>query len=260
MLIIISLAALLLRFSDQISQTFLGIKPTSGISVLSQPTEAKVYLDSQEVGQTPFEDKNLKVGDYIVKVEKDGAYWQGKVSLLAGTITVINRDLAQDQASSSGEILTLEKGAGLTVISNPAGADIEIDGKTYGKTPSTVNINTGDHTILLSYQNYLSRSIRVNLPESFNLTVSADLALTEADLTTITTPVINQTPQVTVLQTPTGFLRVRDKPSLNGKETAQVTPGDVLVLLEELDGWDRVRLDDKTEGFVSSAYVEKKNP
>lgn len=259
-LILISLMALLLRFSDKIAEVFLGIKPTSGISVLSQPQDAIVYLNDQQVGKTPFENKNLSAGIYNVKVEKDKAFWQGKVKLNPGTMGVVNRDLAPDSASSSGEVLNLERGEGLTIISSPTEAEVEIDSKPYGKTPLTVDINSGEHTILVSHINYLKRSIRADLPQNFNLTVSVDLALSEADLTAITNPVITQTPEVVVKNTPTGFLRLRDKPSLNGKEIAQVKPGDTLILLEEQGAWDRVRLSDGAEGFVSSAYVEKKNP
>ncbi len=257
-LIIISLIALLLRFSDKVAEIFLGVKKTSGISTFSEPTEAKVFLDGQEVGKTPYEDKSLEVKDYAVKIEKDKASWQGRVKLTPGTVTIVNRDIATDSASSAGEVLTLDKGRGLTVISSPTEADVEIDGKSYGKTPVTLNIDTGEHTILVSHPNYLNRSIRADLPSNFNLTVSVDLALSEADLTTIATPVTTQTPEVTVKQTPTGFLRVRDKPSLNGKEVAQVKPGDKLVLLEEQVDWDRVRLSSGSEGYVSSSYVEKK--
>lgn len=256
-LILISLAALLLRFSDKITEVFLGVRKTSGISILSEPKDAAVFLDSQEVGKTPFESKNLDVRDYTIRLDKEGASWQGKVKLTAGTVTVVNRSLAQDPASSAGEILTLDKGKKLTIISSPTEADVEIDGKAYGKTPATLDITTGEHTILLSHTNYLKRSIRASLPANFNLTVSVDLALSEADLTTIATPVEIQTPEVVVKETPTGFLRVRDKPNLNGKEISQVKPGDKLVLLEEQGSWDRVRLTDGTEGFVSSSYVEK---
>ena len=256
-LVLVSLAALLLRFSDKWAEIFFGIRKTSGIFVLSLPQEATVYINNKEVGKTPFEDKNLEVGTYTVKIEKSGAWWEGKVNLMPGTVTFINRDLASDSASSAGEILTLEKGKGLTIISNPPEADVEVDGKSWGKTPITVDAGSGDHTILISRANYLNRSIRANLPSDFNLTVSADLGLSEADLTAVTTPVITQTPQVLVKNTPTGFLRVRDKPNLNGKEITQVKPGDKLVLLEEQGSWDRVRLADETEGFVSSAYVEK---
>lgn len=258
-LVLISSVAILLRFSDNAAEIFLGIKQVSGISVLSEPAEATVFLNEKEVGTTPYEDKNLAVGDYVVKITKGKAAWQGRVKLTSGTVTVINRDLAEDLASSAGETLTLNRGKGMTIISNPTGAAVEIDGKPYGSTPITVNIEIGQHTILASHTNYLKRSIRADLPNNFNLTVSVNLALSEADLSSNQTPVITITPEIVVKQTPTGFLRVRDKASLNGKEIAQVKPGDSLILLEEQGSWDRVRLSNGTEGFVSSSYVEKKN-
>lgn len=258
-LVIISLVALLLRFSDKWAKTFLGIKQTSGISIYSLPSEAVVFLDDKEIGKTPYDNKNLEVKEYYVKIQKDQASWSGKVSLSPGTVTVINRDIASDSASSAGETLTLDKGKGITVISSPSESDVEIDGKVSGKTPLTLDLEAGEHTILISHANYLKRSVRAALPSNFNLLVSVDLALSEADLTVVATPTITQTPEVKVLQTPTGFLRVRDKPNLQGREIAQVNPGDTLVLLEEQGGWDRVRLASGTEGFVASSYVEKKN-
>lgn len=259
-LVIISLMALLLRFSDKISEVFLGVKAKSGISILSEPADATVFLDDKQVGQTPFEDKDLEIKDYTVRLQKGELTWQGKVKLIPGTVTVINRDIASDSASSAGEVLTLDKGRGLTLVSNPTEAKVEIDGKAYGKTPISVNVDTGEHTILISHANYLNRSIRAELPKDFNLTIFVDLAISEADLTTIATPVINQTTEVLVKQTPTGYLRVRDKADLVGKEIGRVKPGDTLVLLEEKGSWDRVRLSNGIEGFVSSSYVEKINP
>lgn len=258
-LVLISVIALLLRFSGKWTKDFFDIRQTSGISILSTPSEATVFLDGKEVGKTPYENQSLDTKTYRIKLIKDKASWSGVAKLTTGTITVINRDLAADPASAAGESLTLEKGKGLTIISNPSGADIEIDGKIYGKTPFTVSLDAGEYTILASYANYLKRSLRANLPDNFNLIVSIDLALSEADLTTVTTPVIVQTPEVVVKQTPTGFLRVRDKPNLNGKEIAQVKPGDTLVFLEEQGAWNRIRLPSGQEGFVSAAYVEKKD-
>lgn len=259
-LVLLSLLMLIVRFSGKGAEILLGIKPRSGISVLSKPDGATVFLDGVEVGKTPFEDKNLEVREYTVKIDKDGSIWQGKVTLSEGTVAVVNRDLVKDTSSQSGEVLTLEKGRGLTVISNPSDAEVEVDGKVLGKTPVTLILESGEHTILVSHPNFLKRSIRVNLPDRFNLTVSVDLGLAEADLTTIATPAIKVTPEVLVLDTPTNFLRVRDKASLNGKEIARVKPGDRLILLEDLGDWVRVRLPDNTEGYVSAAYVEKKNP
>lgn len=265
-LIIISLAVILLRFSDKIAEIFLGIKQISGITITSNPTEATVFLNDKEVGQTPFEDKNLDAGDYSIRIEKDKAVWRGRVKLISGTVTLVDRDIATDSASSAGEVLNLDKGKGLIVVSNPTGADIEIDGKAYGKTPTTVNIDTGSHNILVSHSGYLNRSIKADVLDNFNLTVAVDLALSEADLTSIATaltPVVTQTPEVVVKNTVSpnpGFLRVRDKPSAAGKEIAQVKPGEVLILLEEQGAWDKVRLSSGIEGFVSAAYVVKKQP
>lgn len=60
---------------------------------------------------------------------------------------------------------------------------------------------------------------------------------------------------VTVSDTPTGFLRVRETP--NGKEIGKVSPGDKLPFLEDAEGWYKVQLEDGTEGFVSKEYSVK---
>lgn len=261
LLLLISILVLAIRFGGAQFKGLLGFSGKSGISVLSVPEGAQVFLDSRQVGTTPFEDKNLEAKDYLLKIQKDNLSWQGKVNLNPGTVTVVNRELAADIASSSGEVLTLEMGRGVTIVSNPSGADVEIDGKNIGKTPLTVNIDTGEHTFNISRSNYLNRSIRAQLPPNYNLIISTDLALSETDLPAITAPLVTQTAQVVVKDTVNpypGFLKVRDQASLNGKEIARVKSGDSLILLEELSGWDRIRMSNGTEGFVSSDYVSKK--
>lgn len=246
----------MVRFSSQFKDV-LGVSDKAGLRVLATP-QAQVFIDGSEVGNTPFEDTNLSKKEYEVKVLSGEMVWQAKVRLSAGTLTIINRELAKDTTSSAGETLTLEKGKGVTVISSPDGADIEIDGKVYGKTPTKVDIEPGEHTFNISKGNFLKRSINASVPQNYNLILNVDLALSEADLTNINTPVITQTPMVVVKSTPTGFLRVREKASTSSKEVSQVKPGDELVLLEELPSWNRVRLPDGTEGYVSTSYIEKK--
>src|SRR3989338_9108897 len=92
-LVILSLTALLLRFSGAWTQIFFGVKQTSGLSIYSLPSEAAVFLDEKEVGKTPYEDKNLDTRQYTVKIQKDQASWSGKVKLSPGTVTVIYRDI-----------------------------------------------------------------------------------------------------------------------------------------------------------------------
>ncbi len=238
-LVLISIFILLIRFADFGLQSFLGAKKVSGINILSMPSGATVFLDGVEAGKTPYEDKNLTPKEYAIKIEKADLIWQGRVKLTVGTVTAISRDLAKD-------------------FSSPDGAQVEVDGKPYGITPVSLKLGSGDYMVVLSRPGYLKRSIRINLSEGYRLVVSVDLALSEADLTAVQTPPITQTPEVVVKDTPTGFLRVRDKPALSGKEIAQVKPSDTLILLEELVGWYRVRLANGTEGYVSTSYVDKK--
>ncbi len=57
--------------------------------------------------------------------------------------------------------------------------------------------------------------------------------------------------------TPTGWLRVRDNPSVQGKEVARVNVGDRLISTEQKQGWYSVTLEDNVTGWVSGDYVKK---
>lgn len=257
-LVLISLIILTIRFASSPLEKFLETKAKSGIKILSVPEGIDVYLDDQLVGKTPFEDSSLEAKEYLVKIKSKENVWQSKIFLSAGTLSVVNRELLE-ASTSAGEVLTLDRGKGLFVTSWPTGAEVELDGKSSGKTPIGVDILPGEYTIILSQGGYLKRSIKVSVPDGFRLNLNVDLALSELNLTDFNSAPITTTPIVIVKATPTGFLRVRNKPSLLGVEIGRVNPGDELVLLEEGPSWDRVKLSDGKEGYVSVAYVQKKN-
>ncbi|MDO8498507.1 MAG: PEGA domain-containing protein [bacterium] len=256
-LLFLSMLALAARFGAKPLAQVLGYQTRAGLKVVSEP-QATVFINGKEVGQTPFEDDNLQVREYQVSLVKNEMVWQGTVKLNKGTLSVANRELGETAAFSSGEVLTLESGKGITVTSLPEGVKVEIDGKDYGQTPvSLTDLAVGDHNLLLSKDGYLQRSIRATLPAGLQLHLDVDLAISESLAEDTPAPVTPVIPKVTVLQTPIGFLRLRDRPSLQGKEIAQATVGSSLTLLEELSGWDKVRLDNGLEGYVSSSYVRK---
>lgn len=258
-LVFISIVVLSIRFGSQPLSALLGYQVKAGLKVTSMP-EATVFLNGKEVGNTPYQDENLQAGDYRVKLEVDKSSWEGSVNLSQGTLSVVNRELAETTASSSGEVLTLNPGKGVVITSSPSEAQVEIDGKDYGKTPLAVSdLSSGEHTFLINHDSFLKRSIRASLPENMLLSIDVNLAISEVDLGGITTPTVISPQKLVVKQTPTGFLRVRNKPSLNGEEVGKVSSGDNLLLLEELSGWDRVRLDNGTEGYISSSYVQKQS-
>lgn len=256
-LLSISLVVLLVRFGIKPLTALLGYQQRGGIKITSLPS-ARVFLDDNEVGTTPFQSENLKPGEHGLKLLSTNSDWQGKVNIPAGTLAVVNREISDSIASSSGEVLTLVKGKGAVIVSNPAEALVEIDGKVIGTTPlAATDIAVGEHTFILSHPNYLKRSVRAYVADKLALQMVVDLAITEADLASLP----SSTPAITTLivkDTPTGFLRVRDRPSLSASEISRVSPGDRLTLLEESGSWLRVKTPDNKEGYVASSYIEKK--
>lgn len=237
----------------------IGYQAKAGLKITSTP-EAAVLVNGEEVGKTPYEDSNLLVGEYLIKLTTDKAVWQSKVRLTKGTVAVINRDMGESIASSSGEILSLDRGTGVFVTSTPEGAGVEIDGRQYGRTPVlAADLKPGEHTFLLSHDGYLKRSIKATLPEDLALNLDVSLAIAEMDLGSFTLPKEEAVTKLRVKQTPTGFLRVRDDPSTKGVEVGRASVGDNLTLIEELPGWYKVRMEDGTEGYVSAAYIQKQS-
>lgn len=261
----ISFLAIILRFGTNPLIQVLNLEPKSGIRVESN-IKAKLTLNDKDVGFTPFIDENLKEGKYLVALKNQeatgsGEYlWQGYVDLNSGTLTVVNREIASSPLTSSGEVINLNKGSGVTVVSIPSSAQVFLDGKDLGRTPvSLSNVPSGEHQFLISKENFLKRSIRATSVDGYNLTINVDLAVSEVDLTKLATTPIEEEAQVVVKKTPTGFLRVRAQANTSSQEVGRVKPGDILILLEQIPNWNRVRLPDGKEGYVSSTYTEKKN-
>lgn len=258
-LIFLSVFFLSLRFLGPLILSQFNLQAKAGIRVMSTPENATVFLDGTERGKTPFEETSLNPGEYLVKLNQGETSWQGRVRLNSGTLSVVNRELSKELISSSGEILTLESGQGVTIISSPSSAQLEIDGKLIGKTPINVEVVEGDHTFVLSLDNYLKRSIRAYVPKKYSLNLNVDLALAPTLATESPTPTIMAKKTLLVVkETPTGFLRVRDRPSLSGLEIARVAPGNELELIEEGPQWTKIKTAQGLEGYVSTTYVEKK--
>lgn len=264
-LVFLSILVLGIRFGYQPLEKIFNLAPRSGLRVESNP-KLKVFLADKEVGVTPFQNENLPSGEYLISLTKEeqsatgsASLWQGYVKLNPGTLSVVNREIAQTPAVSSGEVITLEKGQGATIISNPSGAEVFVDGISRGRSPLVISDTTsGEHQFLLSKDSFLKRTIRATLVEGFNLTLNVDLAISEAELTKLPTVPISSPPQIVIKSTPTGFLRVRNAPSLSGQEIAQVKPGESFALVEEQADWYKIKLSDGKDGYISSQFAEKK--
>jgi len=230
-------------------------KNNAGLQIFSQP-QADVFLNSEKVGQTSFLSKELVAGDYDLKIATGSASWQTKIKLNGGALTVVNRQLSSGNFfDEQGEILTLEDGKGLIVTSNPSGAEVMIDDQKKGVSPLVLSDQeAGSFRISLEKEGYLSRSVAVQIHPDFKTVVHVDMA---QDLSKTekeeSESLISKS--VVISATPTGWLRVRSEPSLQGAEVAKVNTGESFSLLEEKDSWYKIVLKDGKEGWVSSQYA-----
>ncbi len=256
----------------------------AGLYVKSNPP-ASIFLDTRFLGRTPYQEK-LEPGEYTLKLIPEStattaASWQGKITLQPNILTYVNRELGETDLTSSGEVVTLEKLSGknteISVNTVPDGASVKIDNEDKGTAPVSVkNIEPGEHEIVVSSPGFITRAANVKATIGFKLiatiqlgigqngtvkeqpkdTTSEDDTQNKEDSTTKTSATTPQKPYVEVLNTPTGWLRVRLEPSLQASETARVNPKETYPLLDEQSGWYKIKLSN-SEGWISSTYAKK---
>jgi len=68
-----------------------------------------------------------------------------------------------------------EQAAKCSFISSPEGAEIRVDGKFVGSTPSAVNLSTGDHAVVVSMAGFADWKRQLTVSPGSDLTVKAVL-------------------------------------------------------------------------------------
>lgn len=254
-------------------------KKEGRLQVASRPGAA-IFLDNVMKGNTPFIN-TLKEGSYLLKIVPDGvatsaASWQKKISIYSGALTYVDVQLESTDIASWADVYWLtqksgfDKSSSLTIETEPSGALIYIDNDEKGVSPLTLeNVVQGSHELSVFMPGFSRRSKKINISPGFVLHAYVKLALDPSQKShyTISTPDLIATSAasikepantVRILDTPTGWLRVREEPSLAGSESARVNPGQRFELVEEQIGWYKIKVDSLIQGWISSQYAEKK--
>lgn len=264
-------------------QFYLNLNARKGALQVTSSPESKVYLNNKYIGQTPLckceAADMLSAGEYTIRIVPTDSTlreFQEKITISQAVLTVVDRKFGRD-ALSEGSIISLsplndKKKTELLIVSFPQGADVYLDDASIGTTPLLHKDPTeSDHILKVSKDGYNEKEVRIRTPLGYKLTVATYLSTdatapsatptnTNLTPTIATTPGISETPtqqKVVILQTPTGFLRVRSSASTTGFEVGRVQPGQTYSLATESDGWYQIILNDGTKGWVSSDYAEK---
>ena len=262
---------------------------TGRLKVLSSPT-AGIFIDNAAMGKTPFETR-LKPGEYTIKLIPEGedtqiVSWSGKISVIENALTYVSREMGTTELTSSGEVLMITKMKNspkgetgqVAIETDPTGAIVFLDNDEKGVTPLILDeAAPGDHELAVYLPGLFRQSQKINVEVGHIVNASFKLGLDKTHKTledgleekkknaSTSAAVNDETATDTsrsgketlkILDTPTGFLNVREDPSTSGKKITEVNPNEEYEYTDESGGWYLIKLKDGVEGWVFGEYVE----
>lgn len=265
----------------------------AGIQVTAHP-DANIIINGKAVGKTPYYVENATPGNTTVQLTAidSGQAWEGKINLVSGTLATIHREFGASPDKSHSYSLSFEKlsnskDSSVSIISLPPNATVSIDGKPQGFTPSNVDVAAGPHVFSFTAPGYQDKIVNAAVQSGYRLNLNLTMATMDAVPTPTPTPVATVSasltptptkaigtitplpkqasssstlvkPYVEILETPTGWLKVRDTASTTGNEIAKVNPGDKFAYkeLDSTTSWYSIEYTKGLWGFVSSQYAK----
>lgn len=237
----------------------------SGVEIMSYPT-AKVIINGKEMGMTPYKNTSLSPGDSEVKLIAGDQQWQQKIKLQNNSNTVVDWEFGSQDNLSGGYVLYMEKTgddkrAGILVNSFPNKSSVAIDGEIKGYSPLKIDdIGVGDRQITISFPGYKSTNVFIKAINSYQFVIENKLAEEEIETDDIQleeNPTAQLNNSITIKETETGWLRVRESSSSAAIEVGRVKPKEKYTLLEETTEWDKIDLGNGKSGWISAKYAEK---
>lgn len=250
-------------------------KDRGALQVTSTPL-SKVYLDGKLVGQTPLckcdLNSMIEVGDHALRiVPNEGNFdpFEQKITINPKVLTVVDRTFGA-QALAEATIISLnpltdKNQSSISVISFPISAQVFLDNTLQGQTPLLINnVTQSDHELKLTKQGYKDKTVRIRSVLGYKLDALIFLGIDQQIASVSATPIASASAtsfssKIIILQTPTGFLRVRKTSSISSETIGEVKPGETYDLIDEKGGWYEIKFKDEVNGWVSSQYAKKQS-
>ncbi len=232
-----------------------------GIRIETTP-EASVFINGSLVGETPYKG-SFKAGTILLRLVPKGSSenlipFETSLTLAPGIETVVGRNFGMSEDSSSGYVISFEKTgsrtAGLVAISQPDNAQVLIDGVSRGFSPYNVSaIAPAKHTITIKSPEYSDFSMTIQTLVGYRLTFYGKLGRGGGQDSSPGDKSQGTVKIVEILDTPTGYLRVRSEPGVGGEEIAQVKPGESFPYLDTdvATGWIQIQYEATKSGLPS---------
>jgi len=163
----------------------------------------------------------------------------------------------------------------VSLVTNPPGAIVFLNNDEKGVSPIVLDeVPVGEHELAVYLPGFFKRSQKINVEKGHIVNSLFKLALDKthktleqeiseqkkeatasADIDNITTADNNPQNTLTVLETPTGSLNVREDATVLAAKIGEVTPGDKYEYIEEANGWYKI-IFNKEEGWVFGDFIK----
>lgn len=259
---------------------FLDKKTGKGALQVTSVPQSDVYLDGKFVGKTPFcmaaekceIQDGIDVGKHdieLVPTDKEYPSYNTKITVNKLTLTAVDRTFGNN-GESDGAIISLsslsdKKDAEISVISLPDKANVFLDGNPVGITPLLLKqVGESDHDLKITFDGYRDKTLKIKTTLGFKLTsfvflgTNTDLSASQIASATAL-PTASSSASVLILNTPTGFLRVREGNSISSSEIGRISPGESYELIGETDDWFKIKFGSRGAelGWISAQYAVK---
>jgi len=247
------------------SSIILYLEKGSGVSVTSSPPQAEVSLDSTLVSLTPY-NSQISIGEHKLKISKDGFIPKEIVVNVPANFKLnVDASLMLDPFSSVAEI----EASGKFKLLDLSTSEPKLISDTTSWAESIWFLQQKnqkeDLDLLLDWKGATSSATKTSwderkiskdelkigyLGENGNPVSDEALAIWQSLIN------IQTKNKIEIGKTPTGTLNVRESPSLSANILGSVAPGEQYELLEENEGWFKIKFQD-SEGWISSQYAKK---
>ncbi len=277
--IVLILGVLLVVFNP------LTLKQQAGLQVTTDGVITSLFLDGEYLDKTPFIDKKIQPGEYVLRLQPDDAglaAYELPITLNKGMVTVINWKPGVTLATSGGVVYEMEKlqrgsDIQLNFQTVPDGAILSFDGGSKQFSPLLLtDLGEGSHQFEVSLPSYETQRHAINLIKGHKVTVTAIMAKTgEQPIDTTQNTGLensdNQASEAAVLDTgatqvqilSTNYfvnnqevLRVRDAASAAGAELGFAVVGENYPYLSEETEWFEIEFEGQS-GWVSRQFSQK---
>ena len=190
--------------TSRVSPRLVRVVSTGTLSIDSSPQGAEVYIAGSFRGRTPL-NITLNEGSYDVELRLPGYQtYRARVQVRAGQTSRLAPRL--QPAVTTGIV---------EIYSNPSGAETYVDEIFRGFTPTSVELEAGEHVVEVKKDGYGVYRTRVNVQPGSSMRVNANLTSAKATLDLY----VNTEAEVFLDGYPLGATH-------NGRLSVKVDPGD----------------------------------